>query len=367
MSINSEHLYINTFNLISGIGPQKLYLIAEYFESFEQAWHATEEELEKAGLTSKLILNITKAKKSIDPEKEFQKLRDEKIEIITVQDEYFPKNLKTIYSPPFLLYVRGNIEALNKPSITVVGSRKISDYGKHAISTIVRDIARNKIVIVSGLALGTDALAHRETLDTGGTTIAVLAGGIDDRTITPRSHFNLAKQILNTDGAIISEYPIDTQPTRGTFPTRNRIMAGLTDATIIIEATKKSGTLTTAQHANKFGRKLFALPGSIFANNSVGPNMLIRDEKAKALLCAKDILETVGTGFKPIPTKKQIFTNKNQKLLYKTIKKHPSGAQINLIIKETKLEGSIISSELTILEINGIIKNIGNQTYILVH
>jgi len=369
MKNNTQHIYINAFNIISGIGPQKLYLIAQYFENFEKAWNAEKRELEKAGFTPKLITNIQNAKKTINPIQEFQKLQDEGIQIITAQDEYFPKNLKTITSPPFLLYVRGNIKALASPSIAVVGSRKISDYGKHALNSIIHDIARSNITIVSGLALGTDAAAHRETLDAGGTTVAVLAGGIDDKTIAPHSHTNLAHQILNRDGTIISEYPIGTQPNRGTFPTRNRIMAGLTDATVIIESTKKSGTLLTAQHAHKFGRKLFALPGSIFATNSVGPNMLIRDKNATPLLCSDDIMCIFKDIFKDTHkstgrTCPSTTLTEHQKTLYKTIKKHSDGVNINTIIKKTKLNGSTISSELTMMEIDGIVKNIGNQTYI---
>ena len=363
-----DYIYVNAFNLIPGIGSQKLYLLAQYFDTFEHAWQTTATELEKSGISQNLSQKIIDARKNINPTEEFHKLQNADIHITTVQDKYFPKKLKNISSPPFLLYVRGNLEVLNKPSVAIVGSRKISDYGKHALTSIVPDIARAHITIISGLALGTDAQAHRETLDAGGTTVAVLAGGIDDATITPRSHFNLAKQILDTGGAIISEYPIGTQPTRGTFPTRNRIMAGLSDATIITEATQKSGTLITADHAYEFGRKLFALPGSIFANNSLGPNMLIRDKNAIPLLCSDDVLHlfvNVVTEQCSVTTK-QTHTNKTQKIIFETIKKHPEGTQINILSKETKLDTSTISSELTMMEIDGIVKNIGNQTYIIV-
>ncbi len=368
---NNDHIYINAFNLISGIGPKKLYFIAEHFDTFEHAWKSTPEDLANTGLSQKLIQNIIYQREKINPITEFQKLQNSNIQIITIQNKYFPKNLKTIASPPFLLYVRGNLDTLKSPSIAVVGSRKISDYGKHAVSSIISDVTRSGITIVSGLALGTDAQAHRQALESNGKTIAVLGGGIDDATITPRSHINLAKQILNNGGAIISEYPISSQPNHGTFPARNRIMAGLSDATVIIEATQKSGTLITASHAYKFGKKLFALPGSIFATNSAGPNMLIRDKNATPLLCADDILNI----FKNVLNSSQKSSGQaclsttltgNQKILYKIIKKHPEGVQINIISKQTKLDTSTISSELTMMEIDGIIKNIGNQTYILI-
>lgn len=364
-----RHIYANAFNLISGIGPQKLHLLWEYFGDFEKAWNADETELKNAKISPKLIENIKNIQKTINPKKEYKKLQDNDIEIITINDKDFPQNLRSITSTPFLLYVRGNKKLLNSPSIAVVGSRKISDYGNHAISTIIRDVAQSNITIVSGLALGTDALAHREALDVGGKTIAVLGGGIDDATITPRSHINLAKQILDSGGTIISEYPMSTEPNRGTFPARNRIMAGLSDATIIIEATAKSGTLITAEHAHKFERKLFALPGSIFTTNSLGPNMLIRDKNAIPLLCADDILQNFKN------TKKSKSTGQtcpsttlsgHQKTLYETIKKHPEGANINTIIKASGLDGATISSELTMMEIDGVVKNIGNQTYITI-
>ncbi len=368
---NCTNIYVNAFNQISGIGPQKLYLLASYFNSFENAWNANATELENAGLTFLLSQKIITAKTKIDPQKEWDKLQKNNIQLITIQDNKFPKKLKTIPSPPFLLYVRGNVDILNHPSVAVVGSRKITDYGKHAITSIISDIARAGVVIVSGLALGTDSLAHHETLQNNGTTVAVLAGGIDDATITPRTHFNLAKQILTNDGTIISEYPIKTQPTKGTYPTRNRIMAGLTDATIIIEATQKSGTLITANYTCKFKRNLFAVPGSIFADNSAGPNMLLRDKKATPLLCSDDVMYIFKDIFKDTHkssgrTCLSTTLSGHQKTLYQTIKKHPEGVQINKISKETKLDTSTISSELTMMEIDGIVKNIGNQVYVLV-
>ncbi len=369
---SNDYIYINAFNLISGIGPKKLYLIAEYFDTFEYAWKSTPKNLADAGLSKKLIQDIIDQRQNINPTTEFKKLQDADIQITTIQDKYFPKNLKTITSPPFLLYVRGNLDALKSPSIAVVGSRKISDYGKHVISSIISNVARSGITIVSGLALGTDAQAHRQALESTGKTIAVLGGGIDDATITPRSHINLAKQILDSDGTIISEYPLGTQPNRGTFPARNRIMAGLSDATVIIEAIQKSGTLITASHAYKFGKKLFALPGSIFATNSAGPNMLIRDKNATPLLCADDILNIFSALGEKNSAKSSgqaclsTTLSENQQTLYETIKKHPEGVQINIISKQTKLDTSTISSELTMMEIDGLVKNIGNQTYILI-
>lgn len=358
-----DYIYINAFNQIPGIGPQKLYKLSDHFNAFSDAWDADVDELITAGLSQKLAETIRDTRTSIEPAAQWQRCADENISLISVFDDVFPEKLKKISNPPFCLYVRGNTDALNTKSVAIVGSRKISTYGTQATTSITRDIALSDITIISGLALGTDALTHRTTLESGGTTVAVLGGGINDAVITPRSHINLAKDILESGGAVISEYPVDTEPHRGTFPARNRIMAGLADATIIIEAAKKSGTLITAECAQKFDRPLFALPGSIFTENAFGPNMLIRDASATPLLSSTDILDLFHKK-QPTSTQTATFTDKNQETLYGIIKKHSDGVHVNQLIKTSSLDATTISSTLTMMEIDGVVKNTGNQTYV---
>ncbi|PID52405.1 MAG: DNA-protecting protein DprA [Candidatus Moraniibacteriota bacterium] len=364
MHTTHESQFINAFNLISGIGPKNLHKLSHHFNSFEDAWNASEKEFLSTNLFPSTIQSILKNRDNIDVEKEWQKCTKENIFLLSILDKNYPKNLKNIPDPPFCLYVRGNIDILHKSSVAIVGSRKISEYGKNATTALAGGIAEEGITIISGLALGTDATAHRTALEVQGTTIAILGGGINDTAITPRTNLSLAKDILAQNGTIISEYPYDTMPNHGTFPTRNRLMAGLSDAVIIIEATKKSGTLITAKYASTYKKLLFALPGSIFSDNALGPNTLIQKNVAKPILCSNDVLQL----FDKKEKKKQkniTFTNKNHKMLYEIIAKHPDGIHINHIIKESNMDTNTISSTLTLLEIDDLIKNIGNQIYIV--
>lgn len=364
MKSSHDAKYINAFNLIPGIGPQKLFKLSHHFASFKDAWHADKNDLISANLSEKLVQSVIESRRNIDIDTEWKKCEDESIILISVLNDIFPEKLKHIPNPPFCLYVRGNINALNTPCIAIVGSRKISEYGTHATRSFSTSIGQEGVTIVSGLALGTDAIAHKGALEVSGVTIGVLAGGIDNATITPRTHTNLAQEIITKNGMLISEYPCKTEPNRGTFPVRNRLMAGLSDAVVIIEATQKSGTLITAEYAKKYNKPLFALPGSIFSDNALGPNTLIQSGEAKPVLCSNDILRLFDKRKSNNRTEIS-FADKIQEDLYKLIKKHPNGIQINTLIKKSKLDTNTISGTLILLEIDKIVQNIGNQTYII--
>src|SRR3989344_3588610 len=187
----------------------------------------------------------------------------------------YPKLLVQIPDPPQQLYCRGNLELLNSECFAVVGTRKLTSYGKEATQKIVIGLVQTGFTIVSGLAMGIDAVAHQTALDTGGKTIAILGGGTDDRSIGPQINFRLAINILKSDGLIISEYPEGFHANEKTFPQRNRIISGLSRGTLVIEADEKSGALITAHCALDQNRDVFAVPGSIFSSKSLGTNTLI--------------------------------------------------------------------------------------------
>ena len=362
-----DYIYINAFNRLSGIGSHKLHLLDRHFDRFADAWSADYSTLVTAGLSASLATQVIEQRKNIDPEIEWGNLQKNNITLITHHDPFFPIQLRDITNPPFCLYVRGDASILHLPSVAIVGSRKISEYGIRATTVFVHDLAHAGINIISGLALGTDITAHRVALANNGITVAILAGGIDDMSIAPRSHVQVARQIIDHGGALISEYPMSTEPTRGTFPARNRIMAGLTNATIIIEAGEKSGTLITATYAAQFKKKIFALPGSIFAPNAFGPNILIRNGIAQPILSSNDVLKMFHKEHKNVIQRAvPEFASKEEKALYELINKHPDGIQINHLIKETSLDTNTISSTLTMLELSEFIKNIGNQTYVVI-
>ena len=213
------------------------------------------------------------------------------IEKIKIADSYYPKQLKKIYDPPESIYVLGEKEILNQIGIAIVGSRNATQYGKNVKSKMAKDLAEKGINIISGLAIGIDEFAHIGTLQQGnGKTIAVLGSGIDQ--LYPKQNIELARKIIKSGGCIISEYPIGTKPDKKNFPQRNRIISGLSQGILIVEANEKSGALITAEFGLEQGKEIFAVPGDITKNQSKGCNLLIKDG-AKLVLSTQDILEEI--------------------------------------------------------------------------
>lgn len=212
-----------------------------------------------------------------------------KIEEISIESKEYPEQLREIYDAPLKLYVLGNKEILKQPSIAIVGSRKATEYGKKVALQFSKNLSRNGINIISGLALGIDTCAHLGTLNSNsiGKTIAVLGGGLDE--IYPKQNVELAKQIIKNGGCIISEYPLETKPEKLHFPQRNRIISGLAKGVLIVEASEKSGSLITADFALEQGRDVFAVPGNISSSTSFGTNNLIK-QGAKLVTSYEDIL-----------------------------------------------------------------------------
>lgn len=198
-----------------------------------------------------------------------------KIIKITMENEKYPILLKQIYDPPKCLYVMGNIEILNNPSIAIVGCREATEYGKKAATYFSYNLAKQNVTIVSGLARGIDSYSHIGALKANGKTIAVIGSGLD--IIYPKENEQLAKKIVEQGGAIISEYPLGTRPQKEHFPARNRIISGISQATLVIEAKEKSGSLITADFAMEQGKDVYSVPGNINSKNSVGTNNLIKD------------------------------------------------------------------------------------------
>lgn len=218
------------------------------------------------------------------------------IEKISINEKEYPQQLKNIYDPPQCLYVLGNKNILNQKGIAIVGSRKCTNYGKEMAIKISEELSKNKINIISGLAIGIDSYAHfgnikiQNNKNEYGKTIAVLGSGIDQ--IYPKQNVELARKIIQTGGCIISEYPIGTMPKKEHFPQRNRIISGLSIGVVIVEAQEKSGALITADFAIEQGREVFAVPGSIYSTTSVGTNKLIQ-QGAKLVMCFEDILSEI--------------------------------------------------------------------------
>ncbi len=264
-----------------------------------------------------------------------------------------------IPQPPRKLFIRGILPDQKRPHLCVVGSRRASQYGQDACQKLISGLAGTDIVIVSGLALGIDGSAHEAALKAGLTTIAVLGSGLEWDTIYPKQHIHLAKEILAAGGAIISEMPPQHKPWNYNFPERNRIMAGLCHATLIIEASPKSGTLITARLALDYNRDVFAVPGSIFSNQSYGPHMLISNG-ATPITCSEDIILTLKLHTTTRNKEKGVLENctELERKIYKTLTEPLPRTELLRI-----LPGNVsdISVALSLLEMKGFIEESGGE------
>jgi len=280
---------------------------------------------------------------------------------IRLGDKNYPQLLAEIKDAPKRIFVRGQIPLEKDYPLAVVGTRRISKYGRRAIEKIVPQLIRAGMTIVSGLALGADSLAHRVAMEEKGKTAAVLASGLD--IITPRSHKSLAEQMVEQGGGLVSEYEPGTESYKGNFPARNRIVSGLSLGVLVIEAPAKSGALITAQQAFNQGRKVFAVSGNIFDNNSRGTNNLIK-QGARLATGAKDILDAFAIETKERRKEKIKPASKEEKKLLD----HLSGQPIHIdkLIELSGLSAQTVSGILTALELNGRVKNTGGGYYIII-
>ena len=287
--LETNHAYI-ALNLISGIGPLRVKQLLSHFETPQNILFASLKDLQTInGLGPKIASKIVNWQSEIDLEKELKLIEQSGVVAITQDSALYPRQLKEIYDPPLVLYFRGNINCLNKlqNSLAVVGTRNITRYGQSVCERIIGAATLNKWTTVSGMAVGIDTSAHRITLNNKGCTIGVLGSGL--ARFYPQQNIDLARETCE-NGAIISEFPMTFPPDRRSFPMRNRIISGLAQATIVIEAGKKSGSLITAGLALEQGKQVFAVPGPIDSPTSQGCHQLIK-EGAKLVESFEDILE----------------------------------------------------------------------------
>jgi len=349
------------FSLISGIGRVRLTQLENYFKSLENAWGAAPAELKQAGLDRGSVRAITSRRPKISLEAEMEKLDRYGVKVLTWHDEGYPSRLKEIYDYPPVLYVRGSLLSEDEWCLAVVGTRRATVYGRQVTEEIVADLAQNKITIVSGLAKGIDTVAHHSALEAGGRTIAVFACGLD--TVYPGENADLARRIIQ-QGALISEYPLGTRPRADNFPRRNRIMSGMSLGVLAVEAGRTSGALITAHMALEQNREVFAIPGSILSPASSGTNHLIQ-EGAKLVRNCGDILEELNLTAvaQQIGLKEVIPASDTESLLLKQLRAEP--VHIDEVCRSSGLPMPTVSSTLAMLEIKGLVKQVGVMNYVL--
>jgi DNA processing protein len=278
-------------SMVSGVGPRIRRALLERFGSCRAVLAAAASQLhEVEGVGPKLVRSITSAHQEIQAEEEIALCREHQITILTERDEAYPRGLREIYDPPGVLFVRGQIKPQDALAIGVVGTRHASPYGLRQAERLAGSLARAGLTIVSGLARGIDAAAHRGALEAGGRTIAVLASGVEN--IYPPEHDKLAEDVAAC-GAVVSEAPPRMAPIAGAFPQRNRIISGMSLGVLVVEAADRSGALITARHAMEQGRDVFAVPGRVDDRTSRGCHRLIRDG-AKLVETVDDVLEELG-------------------------------------------------------------------------
>ncbi len=350
--------YLHCFNLHPKIGAKTLQKIDLRIDDFESLWR-NKININSLKLDEKVKELIREVVNQFSPEEEKIKLDKKAINLAYFKDENFPILLREIPDYPPILYYLGEINN-TLVNISVVGSRKYSNYGKMATEKITGELVEVGVNIVSGLALGIDAIAHREAVTRNRPTWAVLGCGVDN--IYPTSHFQLAKKIIESKGAIISEFPPGTPSFNYNFPIRNRIIAGLSIATLITEAMSKSGSLITARCALDYNREVLTIPHSIFSAGGEGPHGLIK-VGARLVVSAQDILSELNIVSKVRQQKARVELCETpiEKNVIEALNKE--NYHINDLLKKINCDLSTLSSTLTMLEIKGMVKNIGGNIF----
>jgi DNA processing protein len=349
------------FNIVRGIGPMRLRALLDYFGDIKRAWNAPAGELRQSGLDRRSLENLLASRAELDLNREVEKVAAAGAQALTWEDPAYPQLLLEIPAPPPVLYVKGTLTEEDAWAIAVVGTRRASTYGREVTRHLVKTLARSGITIVSGLARGIDAEAHKAALEADGRTIAVLGCGVDR--IYPPEHRKLAQEII-ASGALVSDYPLGTEPEGRNFPPRNRIISGLSLGVLITEAGKGSGALITADFAAEQGRDVFAVPGSVLLRGSAGTNTLIQ-EGANVVLNAADVLEELNLTMvaEQVEARQVLPTDKTEAALLELLSAEPT--HVDEIQQQVGLPIAQVTSTLALMELKGMVRQVGGMKYIV--
>ena len=352
--------YWVAFSMVRGIGAVRFQALLDYFGDPQVAWHAPADALRAAGLGEKIVQNLVQLRADLSPEKALERVQKLGITVLTLRDERYPRRLKEIDQPPPVLYMRGELLPEDVWAVAVVGTRRVTPYGRQVAEEVATLLARNGVTVISGLARGVDGIAHQATLHAGGRTLAVLGNGLDQ--IYPPENRRLAEQI-QAQGALISDYPPGTPPDAANFPARNRLISGLSLAVVVVEAGKTSGALITATFAAEQGREVFAVPGNITAPQSQGTNRLIFDG-ARPLLDPHEILEVLELTQVPEQRAARVVLPADalEAQLFETLGAEP--LHIDEIRARTDLPIEQVASALAIMELKGMVRQVGGMNYV---
>lgn len=283
------------------------------------------------------------------------------VNLITIEDESYPVQLKATDDPPVFLYYRGDLSILQQPCLALVGTRKMSDYGRRVTEQCARAGVEAGLVIVSGLASGVDTVAAQAALDARGRTAAVLAHGLAN--IYPAANKRLAEAIIEGGGVVLTEFPLDQRPDTYTFPARNRIVAGLSLATAVMEAPEGSGALITADLAAGYGRDVFAVPGPVFEQNYAGCHRIIHSGQAKLLMSSESMLRDIGIVRPKKPARSRYEpSTPAEEAIWSALTSMPQA--VDDIMEKTGLAAGEINATLTIMELQGVVEQVGSRQWV---
>lgn len=352
--------------LVSGVGPRIRQLLLERFGSAAGVFNAAPSELREVyGVGPKLCRSISRAREEIDVDDEIDLCRRHEIRILLDSEPDYPRILREIADPPGVLYISGGLNPRDAAAIAIVGSRHATHYGIAQAERLAASLARAGLTIISGLARGIDAAAHRGALSAGGRTLAVLGSGLLN--IYPPEHRELAAQV-RASGAMLSELAVRSKPLPGTFPQRNRLISGLSLGVIVVEASDRSGALITARHAMEQGREVFAVPGRVDSRMSRGCHRLIRDG-AKLVETADDVLEELGPLVAPAPKADgtpllrpaELLLNELEQQVLAAIALDPT--TVDQIVERSGLPPQQVLSTMIVLEMRRLVRRLGGFTF----
>ncbi len=347
---------------IPGVGTATFNFLLRRFKTLKHFWLASDEQIRKLKIDTRTRESIIDFRKKVDPKVYLDAVYEKGIKVVSLVDRDFPANLRSISDSPPVLYFRGTFLPSDDLALAVVGARGATFYGRQVTEKLVGSLVASGLVIVSGLAKGIDAIAHKAALDAGGRTIAVLGSGVD--TIYPPQNRILAEEIVK-NGALVSEFPLGFPSVPSNFPARNRIISGLSLGVLVTEAAVDSGSLITAGQAAEQGREVFAVPGPINSKMSEGTNNLIKEgvhptTEAEDILQILDIEKKTRSTFAKASVDKQVKDKTQAKILAVL---DGAAKHIDVIARETQMPIEKVSSTLSLMEISGFVKKYGSGTW----
>jgi DNA processing protein len=355
-------LYQIALTLVPNIGAIQAKLLIDYFGNAEEIFLAKKKELSSVDNIGAIKAENIKEFKDFDAaEEEIKFIEKFKIQPLFLTDDNYPKRLLKCYDPPTLLYYKGKANLNVTKVISIIGTRNNTEYGKQVTEKLISDLNEQEVLIISGLAYGIDAVAHKAAISNDLSTVGVLAHGLN--VLYPSSHKALAKEML-LNGGLLTEFGKNTKPDKHNFPKRNRIVAGMSDAVIVVETALKGGSMITAEIARTYNREVFAFPGRTCDNKSMGCNYLIKTKKSKLLVDADQLIEELNWKKKKRKIQQELFVDLNdeEKQIVEILKEKES-THIDEIYLKTSLNSSSVAAAILNLEIQNVIASLPGKIY----